>query len=307
MLSEKFNPYITPSEYASLGYHAARFYGRHIGISLDQRIQGNRWYEEGSFMMTVLSHLSGKSLPGPVFPLVTDVVRYMTATDDLFDKSVATPTRDEWELATLKHRKTIARTIAKSGLPAGKQIDLRECIGQLENSAYEGLTMINQWTDDPTFAQAYQYRLMTSGLFSSGVAKLWDIAADTPEHRRRSTQNGTIHIGMIIQHWDDLSDIVKDKPKDGNLVLGLVNDQQIRFADLRTLIERCGSVYIYELLRSEVPTLLNSFMNSLNNEIGGLRSISPSLSRAMSGLSKHLLPKIVVSSDPNISGLPNTW
>lgn len=294
ILTQNLRP--TVSEYAAFTDLVVRGGLTYITESKRLSKKGIPWYPLGSFFLPIFTRLTGKSLPEDMLPFVTYLTDYVAQADKLIDGGGEFPSWKEYQSSTWENRTKIVNTIA--GLRRDT-IEKRMAIDQflvLTEKAYLGFQQKQNWKKDPSFEEAYRYRLDTSGTMWEAVGNGWNLAIDVPNEKREALQNSVVRVGMVTQYLDDLTDIREDTSMDGNLMHAVLNEnpkekkrmeEALRDADNRSRI--------IALLNQYAPNSRDFYLRKLDEEIKPIGLVSPYTEKLAKGVVKILLPRIVVS------------
>lgn len=258
--------------------------------------QGIAWYPLGSLCLPIMHRLTGRNLPDDMLPLITFISEYVRQADDLFDVGEEFPNWQQYKEGTKLTKTKLLDAVKKSNLDKTKQQNMMEKFEVLEEKAYEGFQQKEGWESEPSFKQAYDYRLATVGTMWEAVAVWWAIATDIPEEKQESIRNVTIKTGMVSQYIDDLMDVNDDKSKDGNLVWAILNENPEEKEAIEKELQNIKSKpKIMNLLTQYAPHSVESFLKKIDTELVGIKNISPTAERLGRGIVKIALSHIVIS------------
>lgn len=288
----------TIPEYAAVANIVYRAGILHLKASRTLAKEGIEWYPNGSILLSIMSGLTGRTIPDTMLPLTTYSNHYMRQTDDLFDASEEFPSWVELKNGVQQTQSVLLNAIAETDLDPDKKLVIFRRIASLRREAYSALQQKNNWTDDPTFDEAYGHRINTTGLLSRAFGVIWCIVTDTPGEEWEKTQEASQRIGMTFQYVDDLMDIRDDAPIDGNLVLAAFNGNKEEKQEITQALDRVtGKPRVMDLLRRYAPQSTSYLLDRINDEIVPIKDISASTEQTMRGIVKFVLPRIVISND----------
>lgn len=258
--------------------------------------QGIAWYPLGSLGLPIMHILTGRNLSNDILPLITYISEYVRQADDLFDTGGKFPNWEEYQIGTMQTKTKLFDAVKKSSLSQIKQQNMLEKFEVLERKAYQGFRQKEVWESDPSFKQAYNYRMDTVGTMWETAAVCWNIATNVPEEKQEAVREATIKTGMVSQYLDDLMDMSDDTPRDGNLVWAILNENPEEKKAMEKVLHNIeNKPRIMNLLAQYAPQSINRFLKEIDTELAEIKNISPSAERLGKGIVKIALPHIVIS------------
>ncbi len=258
--------------------------------------EGVVWYPLGSLCLPIMYRLTGRNLSNAMLPLITYTSEYVRQADDLFDTGGKFPSWKEYQDGTIQTKTRLSNAVEKSSLDPIKKQEMLKRFEALERKAYQGFQQKEEWENDPSFEQAYKYRLDTVGTMWEAVAVCWNIATDIPEEKQEAVREATIKIGMVSQYLDDLMDMSDDTPSDGNLVWAILNENPEEKKVMEKVLKNIeNKPKIMDLLSQYAPQSADRFLKEIDVELAGIKNISPTAERLGRGIVKIALPHIVIS------------
>ena len=258
--------------------------------------EGVVWYPLGSLCLPIMYRLTGRNLSNDMLPLITYTSEYVRQADDLFDTGGKFPDWEKYQDGTIQTKTRLSNAVEKSSLDPIKKQEMLKRFEALERKAYQGFQQKEEWENDPSFEQAYNYRLDTVGTMWEAVALWWSIATDVPEEKREAVRKAMIKTGMVSQYLDDLMDMSDDTPMDGNLVWAILNENQEEKKAIEEVLQNIKSKpKIMDLFVQYAPKSVERFLKGIDTELIGIKNISPSAERLGRGIVKIALPRIVIS------------
>ncbi len=258
--------------------------------------QGVTWYPLGSLCLPIMHRLTGRNLSNDMFPFITYIGEYIRQADDLFDTGGEFPSWKEYRKGTMQTKNRLLDAVETSSLDPIKKQEMLKRFEALERKAYNGFQQKEEWESNPSFEQAYNYRLDTVGTMWEAVALWWSITTDVPEEKQEAIQKATIKTGMVSQYFDDLMDMNDDTPRDGNLVWAILNENPEEKKAMEDVLKNIeNKPKIMELLAQYAPQSVNRFLKEIDTELVGIKNISPTAERLGRGIVKIALPRIVIS------------
>lgn len=289
---------LSGSEYFAVGKNLAKAGLVHVKASRRLSREGIPWYPSGSFLLPIISNLTGRTIPDTMLPLITYLNHYMRQTDDFFDEREDFPSWSECKNGVRQTQSVLLRAISQLDIDPSKKRMIFHTIAGLRRDAYLSLQQKDSWKENPTFEEAYIYRVNTTGLFSRTVADIWCIVTDTSKVKHAGVKNALQRIGMTFQYVDDLMDIRDDMDTDGNLVLATLNENaEERQKVTQALTDIKGKPRVLNLLTRFAPQSTNTLLRRIDQEVAPLGNISQATEQAIRGIVKLILPRIVISSD----------
>lgn len=288
---------LSPSEWFAVGKNLVNAGLVHVRASRRLSKEGVPWYPTGSFLLPIMSDLTGRTISNTMLPLITHLNHYMRQTDDFFDEREDFPSWAECKSEVSQTQAVLLNGIAKLDIDSARKRMIFHEIAGLRRDAYVALQEQDKWEQDPAFEVAYEYRLNTTGRFAKTVAEIYSIATDTPLEKRVGAKDALQRIGMTFQYIDDLMDLQDDLPIDGNLVHAVLNGNMKEKQEVDQALARAkGYPRVLELLMSSAPESVDRLLRKIDEEIRPIKDVSPSLEQTIRGGVKLVLPRIIISN-----------
>ena len=269
----------------------------HTRVSRRLSQEGIPWYPTGSFLLPIMSDLTGRNISNTMLPLITHLNHYMRQTDDFFDEREGFPSWAECKNGVRQTQSVLLNDISKLDIDSAKKRMIFHEIAGLRRGAYVALQEQAMWEQDPTFEVVYAHRLNTTGRFARTVAEIWSILTDIPEEKRVEARDALQRIGMTFQYVDDLMDLRDDLPVDGNLVHAILNENmKERQGVNQALASARGNPRVLDLLMRFAPESTDRLLRRIDEETTPIKDISPSLEQTIRGGVKLVLPRIIISN-----------